>query len=324
MNILLLAWNRLRTRRPKPNVGHELFRRNLAKYHNVVFYGQEYFCDYNPDITLNDLLEKYGKPDFVFTHVEHRKGKFPAGIFDELGKMGILKVHYCGDYERREWDLYNEHFKEARYDIIFVPDTQVLKDLKQQKIGGEHFFLPFSVDTSIFYDRHLEKIIDVAAPIRTGEKCRKRLRRFVDQLDVRTAVDLVYFDKYIQRINESKIIVTCNHIYKQLGWKYTEVLACGTLIMGDKSTDFDRLGFKDGEHLILYDDIDDLTNKINYFLEHDQEREIIAKNGMEFVRKYHSSRVRIAEFIEMIRTRKQIDWNERINQNFTPLFSVHF
>jgi len=319
MNILLLAWNRFRRGGPKGNVGHELFRRELAKYHNVVFYGLKYFCNYSPDVTLDDLLEKYGKPDFVFTHIEHREGHFPIGIFDELGKLGILKVHYCGDYDRRTWNPYDNHFKEAQYDIIFVPEAQVLRDLKEHGIGGKQFVLPHGVDTSIFYDQHLEKSFDVAAPIGHNERYRRQLKKFVDELSVRTTIEIAKFEKYTKRINESKIIVTCSSL-KQLSFKYTEVLACGTLIMGDKPEDLDRLGFKDGEHLILYDDFKDLGNKIDYFLKHDKEREMIAKNGMEFVRKYHSNRVRVAEFIEMIQTGKQVDWNERISQNYTPSF----
>ena len=322
MNILLLAWNRFRTRRPKGNIGHELFRRDLAKYHNVAFYGLGYFCNFSYDVTIHDLFEKYGKPDLVFVHSEHRERKFPAGIFDELGKLDILKVHYCGDYVGRAWDAYDDHFRKIQYDIIFVPVSQFLVILKEHGIGGEHFLLPFSVDTSVFYDRRLEKVLDVAVPISPTARSRKRLKKFVDQLDVKTSTSKISFDGYIQRINESKIIVT-HKKYKFLSLKWTEVLACGTLMMGNKPEDFDRVGFKDGEHAIIYDGFKDLEEKIDYFLKHDREREAIAKNGMEFVRKYHSNKVRVAELTEMIQTRKQIDWIERIGRNFTPIFPIH-
>ena len=322
MDILLLAWNRFRIRRPKINIGHELFRRELAKYCNVVLYGPGYFCKYNPNTTLDDLFEKYGKPNIIFIHIEHREEKFPTGIIDELGKANVLKVHYCGDYNSLCQKRYDDHFKKIQYDIIFAPYTQVLTRLKKYGIGGEHFLLPYSVDTSIFYDRHLEKSFDVASPITIRNKYHRRLTNLINQLDIKTVTGQAIFDEYIKRINETKIIVANNQKYHQLSFKYTEVIACGTLMMGDKPSDFDRLGFKDGEHLILYNNFDDLKDKIGYFLKHDQEREAIAKNGMEFVRKYHSNRVRIAEFIEMIQTRKQINWSERIDQQFVPNFKV--
>jgi len=323
VDILLIAWNRFRRKHPKGNVGHELFRRDLAKYHNVAFYGQQYLCNFRFDITLQQLFDKYGKPDFIFTHAEHRAGTSPTGIFDELGKTDILKVHYSGDYWKRSWNSYDEHFRTVHYDIIFVPDSQILRDMEKRGMNdGQKLLLPLSVDTSVFYDRHLPKTLDVASPIGVPNQYRKQLKDLIDSLDVRTATDRVFFDDYIKRLNESKIIVTNNSRSHHLSFKYTETLACGTLIMGDKPTDLDITGFRDGEHLILYDTFDDMERKIEYFLKHDDEREAIAKNGMEFVRKYHSNRVRVAEFTEMIRTRKQIDWNERINKGYTPMFQV--
>jgi len=323
MDILLIAWNRFRRRRPKGNIGHELFRRDLAKYHNVAFYGQQYPCNFRFDITLQEIFERFGRPNFVFTHAEHRPHKNPTGIFDELGRTDIFKVHYSGDYWRRSWNSYDEHFRTVHYDIIFVPDSQILRDMEQRGMNdGQKFLLPLSVDTGVFYDRHLEKTIDVASPIGVPNRYRKRLKELIDNLDLKTATKRVFFDNYVNRLNESKIIVTSNHRSHHLSFKYTETLACGTLIMGDRPTDLDTTGFKDGEHLILYDSFDDMEKKIEYFLAHDKEREAIAKNGMEFVRKYHSNRVRVAEMIEMIRTRKQVDWNERIRKGYTPVFQV--
>lgn len=298
MKILLLAWNRKR----RHNWGHELFRRELAKYHSVLFYGLGYYCDYDPNITIDRIFKLYGKPDIIFTHVEHRERLFPKGIIDKLGDMNdIFKVHYCGDYERRNWPSYNDHFRKVKYNLIFAPCSQVLTDLRRHKIGGKHYLLPHSVDTSIFYDQHLEKIIDVSAPISSNERCRRRLKHFVGRLSVRTSIEKVFKEAYVKRINESKIIVTCSKAYESISFKYSEVMACGTLIMGDKAKDFNRLGFKDGEHLILYDDLKDLEKKIDHFLLYDQERKSIAKRGMKFIQKHHSMRVRVREFTNIVR-----------------------
>jgi len=302
MKILLLSWNRQR----KGNWGHELWRRELAKYHTVAFYGIDYYCNYNPKTTISDIFKSYGKPDIILIHVEHRERLFPLGIIDALGKMNdIFKVHYCGDYERRNWRGYNKHFRKIKYDLIFVPVSQVLTDLKKHKIGGKHYLLPHGVDTSIFYNQHLEKTIDVATPISINERCRIQLKDFIKELGVRTKIKTligcISKEGYVKRINESKIIVTCSAIYGALSFKYPEVMACGTLIMGDKAKDFDRLGYKDGEHLILYDGFKDLEDKIHYFLKHDQEREQIAENGMRFVREHFSFRTQIKRFTRIVR-----------------------
>jgi len=323
VNILLLGWNRFRPRHPKGNIGHELFRRELAKYHNVLFYGQKYFLPFDTNITLPDLFERFGKPDLVFTHVEHRERLFPIGIFDELGRVDILKAHYLGDYSRLASSSgYDAHLKKTRYDVVFAPFIQTLEDLKKNGIPGNHLFLPFSVDTSVFYNRFLEKKFDVSTPVGRNERQRVKLKLFIGKLNFRTAVDCVKFENYIRRINESKIIVTSNSRFKQLSLKYFEVLACGTLLLTNRPEGLDQVGMRDGKHLVLYDGFKDLENKISYFLTHDKEREAIAKEGMELVRKYHSNRVRVVELTEMLKTRKQIDWRDRIQRGYTPVFST--
>lgn len=296
MKILLLAWNR----KKRYNWGHELFRRDLAKYHEVLFHGRNYYC--NKEILFPEIFKFHGRPQVILTHVEHRERYFPVGSITELGNTSdILKVHYCGDYGSKDWPLYNEHFERVKYNLIFVTDTQVLIDLKANKVSGKHYLLPLSVDTSTFFDQHFEKILDVSIPISLTEDCRKQLSSFVKQLNVKTPTpQWVAKEAYVQRINESKIIVTCNKVYGEVGFKYTEVLACGTLLMASKPKDFDKLGYKDGEHLILYDGLKNLEDKIHYFLKHDQEREDIAKNGMRFVQKHHSNKIRIKEFTEIV------------------------
>jgi spore maturation protein CgeB len=66
--------------------------------------------------------------------------------------------------------------------------------------------------------------------------------------------------------------------------KYTEAMACGTFVLADKPEDLDNFGYIDGKHLVIYNDLKDLKDKIRYYLEHEYEREEIAKNGMKFVR----------------------------------------
>lgn len=298
MKILLLAWNRQK----RYNWGHELFRRELAKYHDVLFYGSGYYCNYDSNITINKILKLYGRPHIIFIHVEHREKCFPTGLADALGNItDIFKVHYCGDYDKKTWPKYNDHLRRAKYDLLFVSDSQVTVDLKRHGIGGIHCLFPYSVDTSIFYNRHLEKVYDISTPFSKNQRCRRRLIEFISGLNnVNISLERVYKEAYVKRINETKIIATCDKSYGSFSLKYTEVMACGTLIMGDRIDDLEKLGLKDGEHLILYDGLKDLEDKIYYFLKHDREREKIAKNGMKFVREYHSMKTRIKEFTKIV------------------------
>jgi len=300
MKILLLAWNRL-GRKKKGNWNHELFRRELSRQHDVIFFGVGYE-GHDSKLTVSDVLKKHSGVDVVLTHYEYRAGGFALGLEDI---KNILKVHIMGgDYNKATFGGYDAHFHKIGYDIIFPHYSFQAGVLKKHNIGGKHFLLPWSVDINKHYKQHIEKTIDVMASFQLSSgasKNRKKLRRTIHEMDVNSFVSVVLFEEYVKKINESKIFVTYNTNEAELSGKYTEVMACGTFLLTNKPEDLSRLGYKNKQHLVLYkDDFSDLEDKIKYFLKHENEREEIAKNGMEFVRKNHSSEVRVKEFAEIV------------------------
>ena len=58
-------------------------------------------------------------------------------------------------------------------------------------------------------------------------------------------------------------------------------------------------GLIDGEDFIIYNDENDLINKIEYYLSHEEEMRTIAGNGFNKLIKYHTSEVRAKEFIDI-------------------------
>lgn len=61
--------------------------------------------------------------------------------------------------------------------------------------------------------------------------------------------------------------------------------------------------FIDGEHLVYYKfgDFDDLKAKIDYYLEHDEERERIRKAGHEFVKEHATYNDRLSQMLDIIK-----------------------
>ena len=57
-------------------------------------------------------------------------------------------------------------------------------------------------------------------------------------------------------------------------------------------------GLIDGEDFIIYNSAEDLIDKIEYYLLHEEEMKTIAENGFNKLLKYHTSEVRAREFIE--------------------------
>lgn len=304
MKIILFGWNRLGTLR-KGNWNHEFFRRELARQHDVVLWGRGY-PGFKSNLAVADVVAQNTDVDMLMTHYEHREHALTKGL-DKID--GIFKVHVMGGDYYRQLESYNDHLNRVRYDIIFSPTLHTMNLLKENKIDAQHYYLPLAVNTNKYYKQYVEKTIDVMAVGQIGHNHphREEMKyRVANMKGIKTFTDAVWFDKYINTINKSKIFVSCSIQHHIILGKVTEAMACGTFLLTTKSPDLDRCGYKDGYHLVTYkDDFSDLEDKVRYFLEHEDEREEIAKNGMEFVHTMHSTKYRVKEFIHSIMWYKQ-------------------
>jgi len=109
-------------------------------------------------------------------------------------------------------------------------------------------------------------------------------------------------NEYFKHMLDSKIVVTCNPDQWEGDYRLFEALACGCLVFVDNMLTPFKNKFTDGINICYYDnnDLNKLIERINYYLEHDDERLQIAKNGYEFTRKYHKPSNRIDEILEEI------------------------
>jgi len=51
--------------------------------------------------------------------------------------------------------------------------------------------------------------------------------------------------------------------------------------------------FRDGEHLVTYSDLDDLRQKVRYYLDHPDERQQIAAAGRQHALRHHTYEQRL-------------------------------
>ncbi len=77
-----------------------------------------------------------------------------------------------------------------------------------------------------------------------------------------------------------------------------DALSCGTFVISDNIPSAKTL-FEGG--IVTYDNVNDLNNKINYYLEHEDERIKIAKKGQKIVLENHTFDNRIIEIISVIK-----------------------
>ena len=77
---------------------------------------------------------------------------------------------------------------------------------------------------------------------------------------------------------------------QNLVYRYVEVLASGSLLIAPEVPGVDKY-FITGKHFVSFNNVEDAIQKISYYLENKNEREIIAKQGNEIARSLIASRI---------------------------------
>jgi spore maturation protein CgeB len=102
----------------------------------------------------------------------------------------------------------------------------------------------------------------------------------------------------VNSINSYKIHLNCN-ISNDINYRTFETTGCGTMLLTNYTPGLERL-FDIGKEIVIYNNLDDLDSKVKYYLENEEEREIIAKAGYERSKKDHTYFERSKRLIEII------------------------
>lgn len=300
MRILLLSPNQIN----RYNWGHQLFRDEIGRQHDVVYYGEGY-PNYGTT-EVSKIIKAYGQFDLVLTY-----GLRYSMPFEGMGNIKVKKAHividlfpphpagYVGGMHTR----YKPFIHKNKYDIMFYRQRVQANYLKEIGCMALAYWLPFSVDINRYKKLDLLKIHDIITSATTRSDIypnRKKVNAILKKMKLRSVTGRIEHDAYIRSINQSKIAIISTNVFNSPNMKFTEFTSCGTFVLADKPADFDELGFKDGEHMVLYKDLEDLQDKIRYYLKHEKERGEIAERGMNFVRENHNNSVRVEQFTKIM------------------------
>ena len=275
------------------------------------------FSDWHTEVEICDYLEKAGhevhryhypnmdyekfltkKFDLVITSLPQL---FPPGFWERVKSPKIAwYFDWIQGFASRE-PQYLEALKP--FDLTISTDGWI--DM-YEKNGIERRWLPHACDLRTYHP--LTKTPGVAVGfighVYTPE--RQGLLNSLKRYDFRHYGNReeCWGPKYSQVCNSVKIMVGDNFRNDiQCYWsdRLYLSLGCGAFLMYPRVPGIEKF-FKDGEHLILFDNVRDLHRKIDHYLKRPSERERISKNGAEEVRKNHNWGVRIGEFEDILRS----------------------
>lgn len=96
--------------------------------------------------------------------------------------------------------------------------------------------------------------------------------------------------------------ITLRSIVSGIPLRAMDIMGAGGFLLTNYQADFLEY-FTPGEDYVYYESIEDMMDKIAYYLAHDKEREQIAANGCKKVREEHSYERHLAEILDIVTCR---------------------
>lgn len=101
------------------------------------------------------------------------------------------------------------------------------------------------------------------------------------------------------RMSKINLNFTIPNIKSGIPLRIWDVLGCGGFLLTNYQAEIPYY-FKEGEDLVCFDGLEDLCEKVGYYLEHEEERKRIAWNGYHKVREKHSYIERIHTILDTV------------------------
>lgn len=165
-----------------------------------------------------------------------------------------------------------------------------------KKFGIEAYWVQYGIR-----DLHLEQVprkedIDVCMIGHLNSPQRQALWELLNKTTYKVfAGQTKDYQEYVNKMANAKIIVNqataeFNNI---INLRSFEAVGFGGLLLAQKTTiqEYEKLGFKDGESLVYWSDFEELSKKLDYYLDpkNAKERQRIADNGKVLGEKYKMS-----------------------------------
>lgn len=116
------------------------------------------------------------------------------------------------------------------------------------------------------------------------QRLRCHLDALVGEPDDRDRTALERLDvaiPYVESLASSRIVVVTQHDEWEGHWRLLEGMASGALVLSDAIVAL-PVGLVNGTNVVLYDSVDNLRRLVAHYLQHDEERLRIARQGLEY------------------------------------------
>lgn len=293
----------------RSKVGFEL----MQIYKPLQEFGDVYAFQYDVEVAhfgrteMQERLKKFIdmiKPDYVF-HFTYKADILPT-TWKEISKK-YCTIAFNSDDDHR-WESFTKSYTEPfRYVITTYP---LIYDIMEHhgrilsSWGANQFYFKPIIDTKLLQSNmSKERTIDVSF---VGQNHTNRLHMLsglgISKYGSGWDNGFVEFKEVGKIIASSKISISPSmgaDGNRQLKLRPFEICACNTLCLCEQMPGIEEF-FIPGKEIVLFDTKEECLAKINYYLEHEKERKVIAQAGYERTVKEHLWKHRFQEIFAKI------------------------
>lgn len=276
--------------------------RALRREHNVITCGSAFTEQHRKNWNMEALHWPVNQPDIRREAGEPIQGvlcQLPEGwqvdfylyvetglnsIPPDLSSLTIPRICYLIDTHLN----FDNHLEIARhFDLVFLAQKEYVARFREAGIQKVEW-LPLACDPEIHGKQETETIHDVGF-VGSILPHLPRRGRLLEKLASHFKVHVARcFMKDMARVFSQSHIVFNNAVNNDLNMRVFEALCSGSLLVTDQAPGSGLADlFRDGEHLVVYED-EAIVETVRYYLEHPEEARCIAEQGRREVLAKHT------------------------------------
>lgn len=280
------------------SAGYHFERALQALGHTVTYVGlpAEPRSGYDHAVPLPAIIAALQPQPDLFVWIDPAGRYFPIGIED----LPIPTVCYLIDVHLGHWREQAARF----FDAVFIAQRDYLYRFKQAVGHDQVHWLPLAAAPDVHYQHDRIRDLDAGfvgniALAHQGTARARRLQLIAQHFKTNDFYRPYTPEEVGEVYSQSKIVFNTS-IAGDVTMRVFEGTACGALVLTDSiANGLDQL-FEIGKEIVVYQDDDDLLEKIAYYLAHAEERERVAHAGQQRTLTHHLYAHRAQQILSMI------------------------
>ena len=230
--------------------------------------------------------------DVVF-NLENYDG---TGWVPSLAHVKAYKIMWVIDAHVRGMAPFCEVYLRDRYDLMLQATRDFIVGEADARIKKSSVWFPNCFNDTLIHPQDIEKKYDIGFCGNIVD--REPYLSFIEASFQLKRDIFVIGPDMVHAVNSYKVHFNKN-IANDVNYRSFETLGCRTLLLTNANPQYTDLGFVDGENCLIYDDLAELRDKIQYALDYPHRREQIAENGYQ-LSKRHTYDERVKSLVTLL------------------------